>query len=513
MPSVYSALFLCITLITVLVLSQHTQTSTTYFDLPECVDAAGVSRQETLSINQMLSELVSNSTFFSVFSVALDKPCPFWRDDDAQCVIRDCTVHGCLDDEIPPVWRSPCASPRPTDLLHDVDRSLTGLAALVGAPPCDAVDHTSWTSRDDDDDSMFVDLRRNPERYTGYDGPSSQRVWQAVYSENCFTFSAKCSSGICAPDTCKEERVLYRLISGLHASISMHIAKEYLFRHGWGVNIGIYKTRVRPFPERIANLRVTYAVVLRAVAKAAFVLHPSEYPYSTGNGDNDDFTQDKLTQFFKHPILNPTCEQKVFDESDMFLQHNQHLLPEFRNAFRNISMIMDCVGCEKCRLWGKLQFLGLGTAMRILFERQMPELERNDIIALINLLYKLSTSVLTVEKMEKTIRQETRMYFKAGGLIGVFLLCLIAAVVHSSTSKPKRNIKSKTPSMSSEVQSTVTMTDEKTSSKSTSPSSAKLTDTSPLLKEPSQSATDETPPELTPRRSERLRKRSIARAD
>lgn len=31
------------------------------------------------------------------------------------------------------------------------------------------------------------------------------------------------------------------------------------------------------------------------------------------------------------------------------------------------SAIMDCVGCEKCRLWGKLQVLGLGTALKILF--------------------------------------------------------------------------------------------------------------------------------------------------
>ena len=31
------------------------------------------------------------------------------------------------------------------------------------------------------------------------------------------------------------------------------------------------------------------------------------------------------------------------------------------------SLLMDCVGCEKCRLWGKLQILGLGTALKILF--------------------------------------------------------------------------------------------------------------------------------------------------
>lgn len=29
----------------------------------------------------------------------------------------------------------------------------------------------------------------------------------------------------------------------------------------------------------------------------------------------------------------------------------------FREKFRNISKIMDCVGCDKCRLWGKLQVI------------------------------------------------------------------------------------------------------------------------------------------------------------
>lgn len=28
---------------------------------------------------------------------------------------------------------------------------------------------------------------------------------------------------------------------------------------------------------------------------------------------------------------------------------------------------MDCVGCDKCRLWGKLQTHGMGTALKILF--------------------------------------------------------------------------------------------------------------------------------------------------
>jgi len=66
--------------------------------------------------------------------------------------------------------------------------------------------------------------------------------------------------------------------------------------------------------------------------------------------------------------------------------------------------LMDCVGCEKCRLWGKLQILGVGTALKILFSvdsgnsvGQPLQLQRNEVIALINLLNRLSESVQTVQ--------------------------------------------------------------------------------------------------------------------
>lgn len=46
------------------------------------------------------------------------------------------------------------------------------------------------------------------------------------------------------------------------------------------------------------------------------------------------------------------------------------LKSDFKEKFRNISRIMDCVGCDKCRLWGKLQVQGLGTALKILFSEK-----------------------------------------------------------------------------------------------------------------------------------------------
>lgn len=433
---------LCILSIALLSLAKN------HFTEPVCNDAAEIDPRSTRDINSRLRNFLTGSTYFSVFSVSLDTPCPFQFEDDAQCVIRECTVKDCSDEEVPPAWRDEktgkpaCKNNNlPDDPLNNVDRSLTGLAALVGAPVWQASDEKAWIARDERA-TVFVDLRKNPERYTGYAAPSSSRVWEAVYDENCFTFSDKCRSGICDPGTCKEERVLYRLISGLHASISTHIAKDYMLGPGiWGVNKDIYKERIRAYPERRNNLNVAYAVVVRAVSKASSYLHPSNFTYLTGNDDNDQFTQDSLTELFSTPMLQPACDSsRPFDESDMFVQDTQSLLPEFRSAFRNISMIMDCVGCEKCRLWGKLQFLGLGTALRILFEDEMPELERNEVIALINLMYKLSTSMIWVDKMESMVERDARVNMKAGALICVLCIVLFALSLRSVPDKRFKQI-------------------------------------------------------------------------
>ncbi|KAF5814668.1 putative endoplasmic reticulum oxidoreductin 1, ERO1-like superfamily [Helianthus annuus] len=67
---------------------------------------------------------------------------------------------------------------------------------------------------------------------------------------------------------------------------------------------------------------------------------------------------------------------------------------------------MGCVGCDTCRLWGKLQVLGLGTALKILFsvdDQKQPhqplQLQRNEVIALMNLFNRLSESIKSVADM------------------------------------------------------------------------------------------------------------------
>jgi ERO1-like protein beta len=80
----------------------------------------------------------------------------------------------------------------------------------------------------------YVDLSLNPERFTGYAGPSAHRVWKAIYEENCFeqsesSLSKMSKAAVVLPDTmaevlymdgdtpqeqCLEKKVYYKVISG-----------------------------------------------------------------------------------------------------------------------------------------------------------------------------------------------------------------------------------------------------------------------------------------------------------
>ncbi|KAK6132439.1 hypothetical protein DH2020_033816 [Rehmannia glutinosa] len=251
----------------------------------------------------------------------------------------------------------------------------------------------------------YVNLQLNPERYTGYTGPSARRIWDAIYSENC----PKYTSG----EICQEKRVLYKLISGLHSSISIHIAADYLLdeaKNMWGRNPELMYDRVLRYPDRVRNLYFTFMFVLRAVTKAANYLEQAEY--DTGSVEEDLKAQSLMRQMLYNPKLQAACPLP-FDEAKLWQgKGGPELKLEIQKQFKNISALMDCVGCEKCRLWGKLQVLGLGTALKILFSvdgknypNESLQLQRNEVIALVNLLHRLSESVKLVHEIGPSIEQ------------------------------------------------------------------------------------------------------------
>ncbi|XP_058069780.1 endoplasmic reticulum oxidoreductin-1-like [Magnolia sinica] len=371
-----------------------------------CCDYETVDTLNEEVLHPVLQELVT-TPFFRYFKVKLWCDCPFWL-DDGMCRLRDCSVCECPESEFPEPFRKPpglssddlmCQEGKPE---ATVDRTVD-IKAFRGWIEID----NPWTHDDetDNDEMTYVNLQLNPERYTGYAGPSARRIWDAIYTENC----PKYPSG----EFCQEKRVLYKLISGLHSSISVHIASDYLLDETtnlWGQNLELLYDRVLRYPDRVRNLYFTFLFVLRAVTKAADYLEQAEY--DTGNPTEDLKTQSMMRQLLYDPKLRSACPVP-FDEAKLWQgQSGPELKQQIQKQFRNISALMDCVGCEKCRLWGKLQVLGLGTALKILFSvnghnnlDQPLQLQRNEVIALVNLLNRLSESVKLVHEMGPSVEK------------------------------------------------------------------------------------------------------------
>ncbi|KAF0695391.1 Aste57867_13825 [Aphanomyces stellatus] len=372
----------------------------------------------------LLDELRTLS-FFRYFKVDLSRECPFWNANSV-CMNRDCSVCECPTEEIPSKWYAqdqaekeqqeqeaqrtaegltePCADQSGEGELSRVDRS----NAAVGQ------NFLAWVNKkkEEETNDAYINLLENPERFTGYAGLAAGRVWKAIYDENCFS----------SKELCLEERVFYRLISGLQASISTHIALEYRIGNAWGLNTELFVQRVGKFPDRLQNLYFTYLFVLRAVGRYRDVL--LHYDFETGNAADDARAATILRSLFDvdNQAYNASCrapsdsravlfgfnETMLFSKSmeNLFLNTNdlERQRRQFQQKFENISRIMDCVTCEKCRLWGKVQVLGLGTAIKILLAddvTKMPPLHRNEMIALINVLHRLSESVEGVTRFRQ----------------------------------------------------------------------------------------------------------------
>ncbi|GFY88806.1 endoplasmic reticulum oxidoreductins 2 [Actinidia rufa] len=331
-----------------------------------CCDYGTVDHLNEEVLNPLLQKLV-NTPFFRYFKVKLWCDCPFWP-DDGMCHLRDCSVCECPEHEFPEPFKRPFSRGLPSDDFvcqegkaeAAVDRTID-TKAFRGWIETD----NPWTNDDETDND-----------------PSGE--------------------------FCQEEKILYKLISGLHSSISIHIAADYLLdeaKHLWGQNLTLMYDRVLRYPDRISNLYFTFLFVLRAVTKAADYLEQAEY--DTGNPEEDLKTKSLMTWLLYNPKVQTACPLP-FDEAKLWkCQRGPELKQQIQRQFKNISALMDCVGCEKCRLWGKLQVLGLGTALKILFsvngqENLAQTLQRNEVNALMNLLHRLSESILFVHEMGPT---------------------------------------------------------------------------------------------------------------
>lgn len=415
-----------------------------------------------------------------------NKKCPFWDDENGMCGNIACAVATLDNEEdIPEVWRAKELSklegphakhPNKRIQKEKPQRPLGGsLGEDVGEScvveyddECDERDYCvpedeSATSKGD-----YVSLLQNPERFTGYAGDGAKQVWDAIYRENCFQRSSfpkssppgvsswqqkgpaaldfkhvldsvgrqqvleqhrqeipnapfVSNTGFEVDDECIEKRVFYKVVSGMHASISTHLCWDFLNQTTgeWTPNLACYKFRLHDHPDRISNLYFNYALVTRAIAKLGPYLQGPEYVFCTGDREQDIETREKLRAVTDTAATVP----QIFDESLMFKNgEGPSLKEDFRSRFRNVSRLMDCVGCDKCRLWGKLQTAGYGTALKVLFEfdndsGEVPVLGRTELVALFNTYARVSSSLSAISKFQEMLGATEPVSAEADGSV------------------------------------------------------------------------------------------------
>ncbi|XP_059162228.1 ERO1-like protein beta isoform X2 [Physella acuta] len=415
---------------------------------------------DSLNNNKIYPRLKSllSRNYFRYFKVNLKKKCPFWS-DDSRCALKDCHVNVCQKDEVPIKTIENVENHEKRKYLNEksgqkeVDEAQCAEQRELGAldktiSQEKIAEFQSWKEYDealpmfcdvDDEhsnDVEYVDLLLNPERYTGYKGLSPRRIWRSIYEENCFKpeknygygpeygSDSSLESRSVEEGMCLEKRVFFRLISGLHTSINIHLCDQYLFpaKGGfgsghWDHNLEEFQSRFDPAltnnqgPQRLKNLYFTYLIELRALAKAAPYL--KQEGFYTGDAEEDADLQQGINNLLD--IIKSFPDH--FDESQLFKGNSKEmkqLKAEFVQHFRNITRIMDCVGCDKCKLWGKLQILGMGTALKILFSGDSMglqstvksmnkdfQLTRTEIVALFNAFGRLSKSIHAIETFRK----------------------------------------------------------------------------------------------------------------
>ena len=197
----------------------------------------------------------------------------------------------------------------------------------------------------------------------------------------------------------------------MHSAINIQISLNYYpprkgKRTHWEANPQRYFDLFEGRPERIRNLHFAFVVLLRALKKASGAL--KEFPISVGDEKSDVQTHMLMQRLLDTHILK-SCGPlfTAFDESKLFQEGNgpaaaTELKYQFKGVFRNVTKILDCVTCQKCKLHGKLAIKGLGTALTILL---LPEhliqksLTREDVVSLVNTVTKFSDAIINYKKL------------------------------------------------------------------------------------------------------------------
>ena len=369
---------------------------------------------------------LKQTLFFKIFKINLEPECSVFH-QEMICKDTACQICECSNTEVPRVWKQPSGIDE--NVITTIDDPFNKWVEKFN------VDSKQWLLKEDIDpkDGSYVNLLKNPEGYTGYRGA---HIWNAIFKENCYTESYS--------SLCVEDKIFSNIFMGWLVNTNFQIGCNFRNRqtNESYVNVSYVTNKFLYHKDKIDYLFFLYSLMLKAVNKAVpFLLN---YDYSSGNKTEDKMTLKIIKEIFRYELLNMDLIEDSFQDTyayfDNFISSNR--LSELIIRFRNISSIIDCVTCSKCRMHAKLEVFGIATMLKILFAPNNEELKksmsRNELVSFINLFAKLSKSVSNIEMINAGIIEAHHNFkmkkFKCisfVGIIGVIITLMILNFINS----------------------------------------------------------------------------------
>lgn len=383
-------------------------------------------------------EKLKKTLFFKIFKINLDPECSVFRQE---MICRDtaCQICECSNNEVPRVWKQPQGINE--DIVTTIDDPFNKWVEKFN------VDSKHWLLKEDIDpkDGAYINLLKNPEGYTGYRGA---HIWNAIFKENCFSESYS--------NLCVEDKIFSNIFMGWLVNTNFQIGCNFRNRetNNTYINVSYVTKKYLYHKDKIDNLLFLYSLMIKAINKAVPLL--LEYDYRSGNKTEDQMTYKYTKEIFRYELLNIDLIEESFQEIYSHFEKftNSQKISELIIRFRNISSIIDCVTCSKCRMHAKLEVFGIATMLKIIFTSSTEELKksmsRNELVAFINLFAKLSKSVNNLELIDKKIKKaHHNLKFKkikcisTVAIIAIIITIMLLNFVNSSDNLDNHNNKNK----------------------------------------------------------------------
>ena len=244
----------------------------------------------------------------------------------------------------------------------------------------------------------YYDIQEYAEGYTGYDGSD---VWNFIHDRICFDGFEH------SDDHWKAD--FNKAVSGLHSMISAQVIRGIQERIDSGGNFDSVEIWTDPrtefnrrlsttgeVPLAMENLYFLFMLLLAAVAKSR-----DRLLQDCNNGRIEQNVANDLRAVLDCQLFGETAigvassklQSHATKDSD-----SVGALWDARMRTRQLSRIMNCVQCNKCRLHGKISTMGVSTALQLLVGKkgqgEDPKLiHRVELATLMTTLHKCSRAI------------------------------------------------------------------------------------------------------------------------